>query len=758
MTEHEFENEHSEFSLRDIYFVVFRHKRTVLMLFLAVMVIAALLYVVLGANGNYTSEAKLLVRIGRESVAVDRTAAPGEPVRAGRSRTEEIRTEIEIIKSPKIARKVVDAVGIEKFFTDDSKLPGMEKSFSTKLVDKIKEILDVPVEVHDPLKQQMNLRTSVAKGLLESLECKPVSNSSVFSVAYTAWSPELAHDALKKLIELYLERRLSIHFTDSTYKFLREQTEMLRIKLEQTEADIRDYKNKTGTDLMDEQSSLQQAAAIKQGVSETESELIATRAKVRLLKDRITKLFKIGVNQETGDLSGPAPEEVRRRLYALKMQEQELLSTYTEQSIPVLEVRRQIKEIMKLLRREEQPQQVAQPMVSIEVSDQLQLDVMVEEANIVSLEAKTGVLREQFAVIQDETKKLYDKAVILAQLERKKEINESSYLKHAGSLEQSRIDQAMKMEQISNISIAQPATYPLEPDKSKKNLILPLGLLGGIIAGIALAFLIESLDHTLKRPEDIKRKLNLSALVSIPRFNGDVLLPDISKVENLKRIPELHGASGNKAVSAPDINEEAQKCFEILLHRILFSDKKSEDLPYVIAVTSCRRGEGVSTVSANLAFNLARLTHHSKARVLLVDMNLIGYKGPLAIMPYPNIGNMLAIRNVKDGDSLPSRLDHVFTYQSSEEGESTKIIDLSNLWKNEYDFVVMDMPPVLDESSVGLLTRLSDKVLLVVEAEHERWEVVNHVKELLENTQANLIGVILNKRNFYIPRWLYKML
>ena len=56
------------------------------------------------------------------------------------------------------------------------------------------------------------------------------------------------------------------------------------------------------------------------------------------------------------------------------------------------------------------------------------------------------------------------------------------------------------------------------------------------------------------------------------------------------------------------------------------------------------------------------------------------------------------------------------------------------------------------------LARLADEVILVVEAERERMEVIKSTQEILAEAKANLTGIILNKRNFYIPKWLYKTL
>ena len=72
--------------------------------------------------------------------------------------------------------------------------------------------------------------------------------------------------------------------------------------------------------------------------------------------------------------------------------------------------------------------------------------------------------------------------------------------------------------------------------------------------------------------------------------------------------------------------------------------------------------------------------------------------------------------------------------------------------------MVIDLPAVNEASWTLRLARLCDGVGLVVEAERSRLEVVQRTKELLVKSNANVLGVVVNKRRFYIPRWLYRTL
>jgi Mrp family chromosome partitioning ATPase len=87
-----------------------------------------------------------------------------------------------------------------------------------------------------------------------------------------------------------------------------------------------------------------------------------------------------------------------------------------------------------------------------------------------------------------------------------------------------------------------------------------------------------------------------------------------------------------------------------------------------------------------------------------------------------------------------------------------ELVKLLKLLKKDYRYIVVDMPAIEEVNWVVRVASLCDGVGLVVEAEKCRWEVVQAVKERLLMSKANILGVVLNKRRFPAPRWLYDAL
>lgn len=78
--------------------------------------------------------------------------------------------------------------------------------------------------------------------------------------------------------------------------------------------------------------------------------------------------------------------------------------------------------------------------------------------------------------------------------------------------------------------------------------------------------------------------------------------------------------------------------------------------------------------------------------------------------------------------------------------------------KQQFDFILVDSPPV-SVSAIGLaLVHKVDGVVLVVEAEKTRWPVARRAKERIIKAQGNILGIIFNKRRYYIPSFIYKRL
>jgi capsular polysaccharide biosynthesis protein len=93
---------------------------------------------------------------------------------------------------------------------------------------------------------------------------------------------------------------------------------------------------------------------------------------------------------------------------------------------------------------------------------------------------------------------------------------DSSYRKHCESLEQVRIDHELQAQKVSNINVAQVATFEPRPVSPKRGLLLLLAGVLAVSSAVGVALVAERLDGSFKSPEEVEGLLNLPVLLSVP--------------------------------------------------------------------------------------------------------------------------------------------------------------------------------------------------------------------------------------------------
>jgi len=170
-----------------------------------------------------------------------------------------------------------------------------------------------------------------------------------------------------------------------------------------------------------------------------------------------------------------------------------------------------------------------------------------------------------------------------------------------------------------------------------------------------------------------------------------------------------------------------------------------------IVVTSSKMGEGKSTVSANLAYSIAE----SGKSVLIIDCDL---RKPVIHKIY-RISNLSGLTNVIIGESkLSDEIKivngrdnlHILTSgpippNPAEILGSNRMKDLLEFVKESYDTIILDSPPIGLVTDSAILSTIADGTILVLDAGETEVDLAVHAKELLEQVNAKILGVVLNK-------------
>jgi capsular exopolysaccharide synthesis family protein len=275
-----------------------------------------------------------------------------------------------------------------------------------------------------------------------------------------------------------------------------------------------------------------------------------------------------------------------------------------------------------------------------------------------------------------------------------------------------------------DLNLVSPATEATSPVSPQLWRTAGFGLLAGLVLGLALAVLRESLNRTIRDSEQLRRLTGLTILGTVPR--------DLPK----QRLPaETHPRSARA--------EAYRQVRTSLVSR-------SEARPLVVAVTSATQGEGKTSVASNLAVVLSRSGH----RVALVDADL---RRP-RVATFFDVDPAVGLTDVLTGevplaDALHLRDDNRFAVlpagsiptNPSEALGSPGMRDVLDALSQAFEFVIVDTPPVLPVTDALVLSPLVDGVMVVARLGYTTSDRVVSAMANIDRVNATVLGVVANQ-------------
>ncbi len=472
------------FSLRDMAGVIFRKKWLILITLLTAG-IAATIFATLTPE-MYQSEMKILVRNMRvDSPLTAGDESVSELIEVSQA---EISSEIELLKSRDLLAKVVN----------DLKLAVPEEPG--------KAITEADVE-----------RAIVKLG--EDLNISIAKKSNIIEIAYASKSPEKSAAVLKLLSELYLDKHLKLHRPPGTYEFFKEQADQYEQDLRTSENSLSNFQQK------------QNVVAIKEQKELTFSRLIDTRAKLKDLNGTINEsakkiaaleeqLNKTESRIKTQNRVIPnqfSAERLNTMLVELRNKKIELLAKFRSDDRIVQEVDEQIKNTSEALNKATKTTSSEESFDVNPLRQSLESDLakaQVEQSGQIALKQN---LSEQVNKYEAEISQLERVTPVHENLSRQVKQNEQSYHLYAKKQEESRINDALDKQKISNVSIAEEPFVPVSPNKGSELLAVVMGLGFGILVCIGSVFTSELTRDTFITPRELEEYTGFPVLATIPK-------------------------------------------------------------------------------------------------------------------------------------------------------------------------------------------------------------------------------------------------
>ncbi len=500
----------ASYGLSDFTQALFRNKKKVVFVPLAILSLAAL--VILFAPRAYRSEAKLFMQVGRESVKLPATAAVGDKISMmTNSRENEIVTAMESLKSRGTLEKVVEQLGANVVLGE-----GVGEERETHFVVEAlrgaaSKILQV-VKSIDPVSEREQAIVTIER----NLEVDAESDSTLITVLYEAETPELAQLVTKTLVEVYRDEHLRLHRTSGSLKFFTEQHDALKSQLDIAVDDLRKAKDRMEIASLESRRGTLESrlASIELSLYENVQQLASSRAKIADIRKQLAATPDRLVGKET-TVPNTGTDLLREQVFELQVLMLDQQSKYSDDH-PALQVTRsQLKEAQDTLKTESVDRQEITQDINPNHSS-LALGLANEESLLAGYEARSSKLEEQRKTILADLKQLNGYELEIDQRNRTADLARTNFYRYANNLEKARIDEALDKEHISNAILAQEATLQEKPVSPSKLLIGALATMLSIASVISLVLISEKLGNPVYKPEQLEDSLQLPVFGVLP--------------------------------------------------------------------------------------------------------------------------------------------------------------------------------------------------------------------------------------------------
>jgi capsular polysaccharide biosynthesis protein/Mrp family chromosome partitioning ATPase len=294
----------------------------------------------------------------------------------------------------------------------------------------------------------------------------------------------------------------------------------------------------------------------------------------------------------------------------------------------------------------------------------------------------------------------------------------SSYHNELGSLNGQVASLTAELANPSGGSIISNATPPASPSSPKALLIIPSGVLAGLLIGLVLAYIADRRDRRIHEPRDISR-LNVPVLMSMPLRNF---------------APEL-------ALASP--RSQAGREFSELAHLLTGS---LGDGRHVILVSGVSGGQGTSLVAANLAAALSRL--HPDVTLVCADLEDSVIPELIGVRSGRGLTNVLAgdvpAEDVGRHPAAAPRLTVITPGSArSEDLQQDAVEQLLNTLRSQARWVIVETAPVTSGPDVYTFAQAADATILVTEVPRTSSDQVLASVEHLDRIGVTVLGTVL---------------
>ncbi|MBW5438048.1 AAA family ATPase [Bradyrhizobium canariense] len=306
---------------------------------------------------------------------------------------------------------------------------------------------------------------------------------------------------------------------------------------------------------------------------------------------------------------------------------------------------------------------------------------------------------------------------------------------------------------ISETRVIFPASPPQSKSKPNTNLVLGLGIVGGLALGIALAFLRDVMDRVFRTSSQVETTLELPCLSLVPLLPASKTPKSAARGASADEDLRQRTISNVPAIHRTVVGMPLSRYTEAIRSIKLAIDHSPAKGPnQVIGITSALPDEGKTTIAASVA----QLIGQSGKRAIMVDCDLrnpslsarVAPKAAAGIVEIANGSRSLEETIWRDPETNLAFLPAVrcgTLYHTSEILSADTMCKLFERLRQTYDYVIVDLPPLTPLVDVRVTTPFIDCYVLVIEWGRTKIDVVQHALHTAPTISDSLLGAVLNK-------------
>jgi capsular exopolysaccharide synthesis family protein len=632
------------------------------------------------------------------SVQIDQQVAKvlgtedSEPLVAGADADRFLQTQVDILGSRGMAKRVSDTLGLA---ANDSFLSAMgaKNAPATGTETRLDRVLDI---------LQKNQRVDLHR------------NSRVVTIVFRSRDAAMAAKVSNSYAAGFIESNIQRKFSTSDYsrKFLDTQLSLAKARVEASERALIGYSRSAR--LIDASSgarapgepegprSLVTANLVQLNESFATAESARLQAEQRWQQARATPLLSL-----PEVLANDTVQRLLQRRAELEGELNQLRQRLKEDHPSVIQAQAQLTELNR---------QVTAIGESIRASIRNQYLTAQRQRNAVAGEV---------AALKDATLSEQDRSVQYNILKREVDTNRQLY---ESLLQRFKEVSAQAGVTTNNITMVDTAEVPRKPTSPRPFLNMASALLAGVFLALLYAFASQRLDDAIRDPRDVESKLRLPLLGVVPER-----------------------ADGNVLQALDDPKSDVTEAYHSIRTSIQLSS--NQGLPGSLLVTSSSKAEGKSTTSFALARDFAMLGHHvllvdadlrrpSLHRMFGMNLPDKGLSTVLARINSPEeaiVATAFADLSFLPSGPLPPDPATLFA--------GAAVNELLALLGKSFDVIVLDGPPVLALADATELAAAARATVFVVEAGSAHFGQARNAVERLQRAQGTLLGSIVTKYN-----------